>query len=104
MQKQHLAEEKYCSSYFSEHLPENCGNCDVCKNPPTFFDGKIIAQKALSACHRTKQKIGTNMMINILRGSANQDIYQRGFQTRLKPMGLERMSVLRIGSTTLLSY
>ena len=71
---------KILLSYFSEHLPENCGNCDVCKNPPTFFDGKIIAQKALSACHRTKQKIGTNMMINILRGSANQDIYQRGFQ------------------------
>jgi len=71
---------KILLSYFSEHLPENCGNCDVCKNPPTFFDGKIIAQKALSACHRTKQKIGTNMMINILRGSANQDVYQKGYQ------------------------
>ena len=78
---------KILLSYFSEHLPANCGNCDVCKNPPTFFDGKIIAQKALSACHRTKQKIGTNMMINILRGSANQDIYQRGYQN-IKTYGI----------------
>lgn len=71
---------KILLSYFGEHLQENCGNCDVCKNPPEFFDGKILAQKALSGAYRTKEKIGTNMLINILRGSANQDIYQNGYQ------------------------
>jgi len=23
--------------YFGEHLTENCGFCDVCKNPPRFL-------------------------------------------------------------------
>jgi ATP-dependent DNA helicase RecQ len=74
-------------SYFGESLSVKCGNCDVCRNPPTFFDGTIIAQKALSAVSRTKETIGTITLINILRGSKNQDIYTRGLD-KIKTYGV----------------
>lgn len=61
-------------AYFGEHLTENCGNCDVCLNPPSFFDGTIIAQKALSATARLQEKVSINMLINVLRGSQNAEI------------------------------
>ncbi|MFD1552400.1 DNA helicase RecQ [Putridiphycobacter roseus] len=67
-------------AYFSEHLPEDCKNCDVCLNPPEVIDGKIIAQKALSALFRTNQKIGINTCINILRGSKSMEIYENNYQ------------------------
>ncbi|MBL4625038.1 MAG: DNA helicase RecQ [Flavobacteriales bacterium] len=66
-------------SYFGEQLAEKCGNCDVCKNPPRFFDGTILAQKAVSGVLRLNEKVGTNMLINVLRGSLNQEILSRGF-------------------------
>ncbi|HIP37382.1 MAG TPA: DNA helicase RecQ [Crocinitomix sp.] len=66
-------------SYFSEHLTEDCGNCDVCKNPPEFIDGKIIAQKALSAVYRTKESIGTITCINILRGAKTANIFEKRY-------------------------
>lgn len=69
---------KILLAYFSEHMNKDCGNCDVCLNPPAFFDGTILAQKALSALKRINQPIGTNLLINVLRGSANQDVMSKG--------------------------
>ena len=74
-------------SYFSEHLTEDCGNCDVCLNPPEFIDGKIIAQKALSAIYRSNESIGQLLCINILRGAKTADIYEKGFH-QLKTYGV----------------
>lgn len=65
-------------SYFSENLQEDCGSCDVCKNPPKFIDGKVIAQKALSAVKRTKESITQALLIAILRGSESFQVYDRG--------------------------
>ena len=70
---------KVLLAYFGEHLAENCNNCDVCKNPPRFFDGTEITQKALSALVRLDEKVGTNMLINVLRGSQNQELLDKGY-------------------------
>jgi len=73
--------------YFGEHLTENCGFCDVCKNPPRFFDAKLTAQKALSAVARAKQKEPIGMIIDILRGAKNAAIYDKGYQN-IKTYGI----------------
>ena len=73
--------------YFGEHLTENCGFCDVCKNPPRFLDAKLIAQKALSAVARAKQKEPIGMIIDILRGAKNAAIYDKGYQN-IKTYGI----------------
>ncbi len=69
---------KILLSYFGEHLAEDCGNCDVCRNPPEHFDGTIIAQKTLSAIHRMNEGVGVNMLINVLRGAGRQDLFNLG--------------------------
>ncbi|WP_064197344.1 MULTISPECIES: DNA helicase RecQ [Emticicia] len=74
-------------SYFNEEAQNDCGNCDVCKNPPQKFDATIFAQKALSAISRTEQKAAMGMVIDILRGSQNRAIYERGYQN-LKTFGV----------------
>lgn len=74
-------------SYFNEAVDEDCGNCDVCRNPRTRFDATIIAQKALSGIARTDQKVAMTMLIDILRGSRNRNILQLGYD-RLPTFGV----------------
>ena len=80
---------KILLSYFNEQLEENCGNCDVCNNPPKTVDGSVLAQKALSAILRAKQQISASMTIDILRGSGRKEIYELGYQD-LKTYGAGR--------------
>jgi ATP-dependent DNA helicase RecQ len=100
MQKEKLnrmlqfAEAKSCRrkillSYFGEHLTEDCGNCDVCSNPPTNFDGTVLAQKALSTVVRLKEKEGLGMVVNVLRGSQNAEIHAKGY-AGLKTYGIAK--------------
>lgn len=76
-------------SYFSEESTEDCGNCDICRNPPQTIDGTEIAQKALSAIYRMRQKAGLNMVIDVLRGSGKKEVFEKGYQ-HIKTYGAGR--------------
>ena len=78
---------KILLSYFGELVTENCGNCDMCKNPPLFFDGTIIAQKALSAIIRLQESEPLPVIVDFLRGSKNAYIFEKEYQN-LKTYGV----------------
>ncbi|MFP3374265.1 RQC domain-containing protein, partial [Pseudomonas sp. SIMBA_068] len=56
-------------NYFSEYQREQCGNCDICLNPPKSFDGTLVAQQALSCVYRAEQRFGLGYIVELLRGA-----------------------------------
>ena len=65
---------QFLLNYFDEGAPENCGSCDICLSEFTRFDATLIAQKALSAVFRLKERFGSGYVIDFLRGSKSDKI------------------------------
>jgi len=77
---------QYLLNYFDEQASDHCGSCDICLSEITKFDGTLIAQKALSAVSRLKERFGSTYVIDFLRGSKNEKI--RAEHKELKTYGV----------------
>lgn len=76
---QRFAESDVCRrrvllSYFGETTDHDCGNCDVCLNPPSRIDGTIIAQKAMSGIVRAGGSLSSRTLIDLLRGNMTVEV------------------------------
>src|SRR6195952_2361931 len=65
---------QYLMQYFDEAFPNHCGSCDICLSEFEKFDATLIAQKALSAVARLKERFGNTYVIDFLRGSKREKI------------------------------
>ncbi len=84
-----ICRRKILLGYFGEFLPDNCENCDVCLNPPNYFNATRLAQMALSAITRLNEKVTLSILIDVLRGSHRKEITDNGFHL-IKTFGVGR--------------
>jgi ATP-dependent DNA helicase RecQ len=75
--------------YFSDTLPQPCGNCDTCLEPVESFDGTELARKALSCVYRTGQRFGVGHVIDVLTGTETDRVRQLGHD-KLSTWGIGR--------------
>jgi ATP-dependent DNA helicase RecQ len=61
-------------SYFGDQREHDCGNCDICTDPPQRFNASEQAKKALSCVYRVGERFGVRHVIEVLRGAKGQRI------------------------------
>jgi len=64
--------------YFNDTLDGDCGNCDICLEPPRTWDATVAAQKLLSCVYRTGQRFGSAHVLDVLLGKRTDKIAQHG--------------------------
>ncbi len=62
--------------YFNDTLDGDCGNCDICLQPPRTWDATVAAQKLLSCVYRTGQRFGSAHVLDVLMGKETDKIRQ----------------------------
>jgi ATP-dependent DNA helicase RecQ len=80
---------QYLMQYFDEAFPDNCGSCDICLSEYEKFDATLIAQKALSAVSRLKERFGNGYVIDFLKGSKSEKIREEHKQLKTFGVGAD---------------
>ncbi|MCT4621820.1 MAG: DNA helicase RecQ [Marinisporobacter sp.] len=71
---------KYILEYFGEEkVGDLCNNCSNCNDDSELMDVTIEAQKIFSCIYRMKEKYGTSLVAQVLRGSKNKKVLSFGF-------------------------
>jgi len=74
--------------YLGEQLETDCGNCDICLDPPERYDATEAARKVLSCVYRVGQSFGIKHVVDVLRGADNE---------RIRKFDHERLTTYGIG-------
>jgi len=74
--------------YLGESLERDCGNCDVCLDPPEKFDATIAARKVISSVYRVGQRFGIKHVVDVLRGADTE---------RIRTLNHDRLTTYGIG-------
>ena len=74
--------------YLGESLEKDCGNCDVCLDPPEKFDATIAARKVISSVYRVGQRFGIKHVVDVLRGADTE---------RIRTLNHDRLTTYGIG-------
>lgn len=78
----------YILHYFGEEgRQEECGNCGNCREDAELTDITIEAQKIFSCILRMKERFGTTLIAEVLKGSKNRKVLEQNFD-RLSTYGL----------------
>ena len=71
---------KYILEYFGEvDVSDHCGNCSNCNDESELTDITIDAQKIFSCVYRMKERYGTTLIAEVLRGSKNKTVLDLNF-------------------------
>lgn len=66
---------KYILEYFGDKdINETCNNCSICNDERIVQDITVLAQKIFSCIYRMKEKYGTILIAEVLRGSKNKKV------------------------------
>jgi len=73
---------RYILEYFGEEdVADECENCSTCNDDSELADITIEAQKIFSCIYRVKERFGTTLVAQVLRGSKNKRIRELGFNS-----------------------
>lgn len=62
--------------YFGEHRAADCGNCDVCLQPPNQVDATEEARLLLLTIYHLRQRFGMKHVVDVVRGTDTERVIQ----------------------------
>jgi len=86
---------QFILEYFGEeNVPNKCDNCSTCNDESELVDITIEAQKIFSCIFRMKERYGTSLIAEVLRGSKNKKVMDLGFD-KLSTYGIIKQYTIK---------